>query len=383
MATHSLESTFSRKGIHSAKTEEMQAKFGTSALTPLWVADIDFASPEAVSERIEKRLQTPLYGITTYPKSYFDAIRRWYQTRHDIELKTKEIVPVDSILVGMDIAIEAFSQIGDKIITVSPIYAPFLSMPKRHKRELLECKMLLEEGEYRIDFKAFEQFAKAAKIVLFCNPHNPIAKAYNLPELEEIARIVKKHHLIVISDEVHSDIVFSAHHLLSRLIPEHVITLNSPAKSFGVAGFANAYAIIFSDSLRRTFKQSALRLVHIHRVNIVAIETMIACYTQSDAWLEAMLTYLQSNIAFVKQSLHSTPIQTLKHDATFLMWLNADAIEDKEALFIDKAKVGVNFGQEFGDARFVRLNIATQKRTLANAIKSIQANLPSLKKNKR
>ena len=370
-----------RSNTYTTKYDDAIKKFGTNDLMPLWVADMDIASPECVQDAMRKRAKHPVYGYTVYPQRYYDAIRGWMKRRFDWEIKEEWIVPCYGVVPSMNFAIEAYSSKGDGVVIQSPIYPPFASSVKRKKRKLYDNTLVYKNGHYEIDFEDFEKKIKKSKIFLLCSPHNPTGRVWDEKELDKMIDICLANDVVIVSDEIHGDIVYEKiHHNLAALekIHKHCVILNAPSKTFNVAGLNTSYAIIPDDRLRRRFhvKQDKSGITN---GNPFGIEALIAAYEEGDVWLDALKRYLADNISFIKDFIvkHKLPITPIPVEATFLVWLDCSKMGlDHEALvdfFIHQAKLGLNDGKSFGKTGegYMRLNVGTSREVLEEAMQRL------------
>jgi len=372
-----------RKGTYSTKLDDAMKKFGTDDLLPLWVADMDLASPFCVQNALQKRAKHPLYGYTVYPERYYKMIKQWMQRRFDWKIKTKWIVPCYGVVPSMNFAIEAYTKKGDGIIIQTPIYPPFASSVKHRKRKLLDNTLVYENGKYTIDFKDLETKAKEAKLFLLCSPHNPTGRVWNADELEKIIDICISNDVIIVSDEIHADVVYKkTHHILGSFeqVQNRCVILNAPSKTFNVAGLNTSYAIIPDEKLRRKYRVEQEKS-GITNGTPFGIEALMAAYEEGEEWLEALKVHLSANIAYVNKFIKTNklPIKTVKTEATFLIWLDCSKMglnhEKLVEFFINEAKLGLNDGKSFGETGdgFMRLNVGTSKEVLEVAMNRLLA----------
>ena len=374
-------SSLSRQGSYSVKWDESKAKFGTNNILPLWVADMDLASPLCVQKALAQRALHPIYGYTIYPKAYFDAIIYWMRTRFAWQIEKEWIVPCYGVVPSLNFAILAYSQEGDGILLQTPLYPPFIASVRHNKRKVLDNVLIYKENSYHIDFEDFENKAKKAKLFLLCSPHNPTGRVWDKSELERIIQLCLKHQVLIISDEIHADIVY--HKIQQSMgsfeaIQEYCVILNAPSKSFNIAGLNSSYAIIPNKRLRQkyTLKQDKSG---ISNGNPFGIDALISAYMQGSPWLDALKIHLHENMIFVQKFLqdHALPIKALPSEATFLLWLDCSQMnleqKDLNDFFVFEAKLGLNDGESFGKAGrgFMRLNIGTDKQVLAQAMKQL------------
>lgn len=370
-----------RVGTYTTKLDDAIKKFGTDDLLPLWVADMDLASPVCVQETLKKRAAHPAYGYTVYPQRYFDAIRGWMKKRFDWEIEEGWIVPCYGVVPSMNFAIEAYSQKGEGVLIQSPIYPPFASSVKSRKRILHDNVLVNNNGHYEIDFEDFEEKIKLSKIFLLCSPHNPTGRVWDEAEIEKMIAICLKYNVVIVSDEIHADIVYEKmYHSIGTFekIKEHCVILTAPSKTFNVAGLNTSYAIIPDDRLRRRFRVMQDRS-GVTNGNPFGIEALMSAYEEGDTWLDTLKIHLSENIQYVTAFLqeNTLPIKALHVEATFLIWLDCREMGlSQEALthfFIHEAKLGLNDGKSFGDSGegFMRLNIGISREVLQIAMQRL------------
>jgi len=372
-----------RQGTHTTKWDEAKIKFGTNDLLPLWVADMDLASPQCVQEAIKQRAEHPVYGYTIYPEVYFESIQNWMKKCFGWYIEKEWIVPCYGVVPSINFAISTYSKEGEGIIVQTPLYPPFVSSIKHKKRVILDNTLMYKEGKYSIDFEDFESKAKEAKIFLLCSPHNPTSRAWEKGELEKLIDICLANDVLIISDEIHADIVYEkVHHSVGsfKKMMQHCVVLNAPSKTFNIAGLNTSYAIIPNSKLRHAYileqKKSGIT-----NGNPFGIEALMAAYDGAEEWLESLKKHLFRNIAYVTAFLEEEklPIVPVKTEATFLMWLDCKALNmEQEALvhfFVHEAKLGLNDGTNFGEEGegFMRLNVGTSKFVLEEAMQRLLA----------
>jgi cystathionine beta-lyase len=371
----------SREGTHTEKYDGRVEKFGTDDVLPLWVADMDLPSSFAIQEALINRVKHPIYGYTGYHDEYFASIQRWMQKAHNWKIEKESIAPINAIVTGLNLAVEALTKKGDGVIIQPPIYPPFYEAVKRGKRTLLENELKLINGKYEIDFEDFEKKAQDAKLFLFCSPHNPTGRVWRREELERLVQICVKNSVLIISDEVHADLVFGGEFIPIATLQDAkdiTITLNAPSKTFNVAGIVNAYAIVENSSLKRQFYEIFKRY-SLTEPTPISLCTTVFAYTKSDKWLEELLVYLRENLEYLHTRLTQIPkIKAMHLEATFLLWLDCRelGLSDKELeqFFITKAKLGLNTGVSFGKGGkgFMRLNFAVSRSVLKEAMDRLE-----------
>jgi len=370
-----------RQGTYSTKYDDSKKKFGSDDLLPLWVADMDLASASCIQDALQRRAKHPIYGYTIYPSRYYEAIQRWMQKRFSWDIKQEWIVPCYGVVPSINFAITAYSDIGDSIIVQTPLYPPFVNSIKDKGRVVLDNTLVYKNGVYTIDFEDFRQKAKEAKLFLLCSPHNPTGRVWNKEELETLIYICVKNDVLIISDEIHADIVYGkVHHILGSIqhISQYCVVLNAPSKTFNIAGLNTSYAIIPNPKLRKAYMIEQNKS-GITNGNPFGIEALISAYTYGEDWVESLKQHLKQNITYISEYLkkENLPIVPVQTEATFLIWLDCKGLglyqEDLVKFFVDEAKLGLNNGLDFADAGegFMRLNIGTSKEMLEEAMQRL------------
>ena len=374
--------TVERAGTHCSKWDGREEKFGSKDILPLWVADMDLAAPQVVQDAMERRLKHPVYGYTLYTDAFYQSIIDWYTDAFDWKIEKEWIVPEHGVVVSINLAIKAFTQKGDGIVIQTPIYPPFSSAIQANEREVLENRLILAEGKTEIDFDDFEQKIKKAKLFLLCSPHNPTTRAWEREELEKMVEICYRHQVIIISDEIHSDLVFNAPHMPMAALEkakEITLVLHAPSKTFNIAGLNTSYLIIPNQDLRERYR-IAHKKAGLDNGNVFGVVALEAAYSGGKPWLEALKKHLLENSRFVEGFIrHRIPeISIYRHDATFLMWMDCRGLGlDDEGLsqfFVQEAKLGLNSGSSFGEAGsgFMRLNIGVGREMLEKAMQQLE-----------
>ena len=373
-----------RSGTYSVQYDGRIEKFSSEYLLPLWVADMDLPSAKCITEALKKRAAHPVYGYTVYPERFFDAIKMWMRKRHGWSVERDSIVPIPGVVPALNLLVTALTREGEGVLIQPPVYHPFFRLGRNHGRKLLENPLVLREGRYEIDFDDFRRKAKEAKLFILCSPHNPVGRAWRRDELQKLAEICLEEGLIIVSDEVHADIVYAPNShtpaaKISREVSAITVTLNAPSKTFNIAGLNTAYAIIENDSLRRRFELE-LKRYDLTMGNVFGIEALMAAYEGGEEWLEELLAYLEGNIDYVTSYLkESVPqIEALRPEATFLMWLDCRRLgmsdRELESFFIKRARLGLNTGVSFGrgGSGFMRLNFACPRAKLKEAMERLK-----------
>lgn len=355
-------------------------------IIPMWVADMDFRTCDEVVEALTRCAQHGIYGYSDVSDGYLDAVVGWMKNRHHYEIEKAWIVQTPGIVFAINHALQAFTNEGDKVIVTTPIYHPFVNTTTMLNRCIVKSEMILEDGEYRVDYNDFEQKIKDndVKVFILCSPHNPLGKEYTYEELETLLNICNKYNVLVISDEIHMDFeLFKHQHVMSATInkayAQNMITCTSPSKTFNLAGLQVSNIIIENEELRNKFKKQ-LDLSGFHGLNVMALHACESAYRYGNEWLDGMLAYLENNISLLAKAfpLDHPYVKLIPMQATYLAWLDCRGLNlDKEELktFIEE-KVGIkcNMGDMFfdGGEGFIRLNLACPSSVVEKAICRMQ-----------
>jgi cystathionine beta-lyase len=370
-----------RLGTNSSKWDYRQNVFGTEDVLPLWVADMDFPSPPCVVDAIVKRAQHPIYGYPGKPKAFFEAAAGWMARRFGVEVKTDWMATVPGVVPGIHIAIEAFTQPGDKVIIQPPVYHPFFRAIRNRGRQIVENPLIEKDGRYFMDFDDLEaKIDERTRMLILCSPHNPVGRVWQKDELLRLAEICVKNDILILSDEIHSDIVYEkgAHIPLFSLSPEisqKCITFISVSKTFNLAGLFTSIVFAEDPSIARELKL-AIHKASLEDINLFGIEALIAAYNEGEDWLEELLVYLRGNAEYIHAFLQERipQIKMLLPEATYLGWMDFRALgmngRELKEFVIHKARLGLNDGAMFGTQGegFQRINFACPRKMLEEAM---------------
>jgi len=368
-----------RDGTNSLKHDARQSLFGRADVIPMWVADMDFAVPPAVSNALAERAKHPIIGYTAEPESLFDALVDWHQKRHGWAIKREWIVLCPGVVPSLHAASLAFAKAGEAIIVQPPVYFPFFSAVKNTGRTLIENPLMLQDNRYHIDFDHLEQCAANARMLFLCSPHNPVGRVWTTEELQRILAIAKQHDLMIFSDEIHADLIYpeAKHQPLATLANDshNIITAVAPSKTFNIAGL-NLSALIIPNGSHRKAIMQAFDTLHVSAANPFSMVAFEAAYRDGEAWLTALLTYLTATRAFVSDYLATKlpQIKLIAPEGTYLLWLDCRALglndQALKQFFIEKAGLGLSPGTLFGEAGsgFMRMNIGAPRQVIAKAL---------------
>lgn len=376
-----------RSGTHALKYALRQAKFGRDDVLPLWVADMDFAAPECVRAALAARTVHPIYGYTITPSEALEAITAWQRARHGWRIEPDWILVGPGLLPMLSVCIEALSRPGDAVAVPTPVYNPLFETPARLGRRVLRLPLLWDGRGYRFDFDAIARtLTPDTRLLLLCSPHNPGGRVWRRDELTELGKLCLRHDLIVLSDEIHADLVYPGHRHVpfASLAPElaaRTITLNSPGKTFNIAGLNTAYAIV-PDSILRQRLHAAMQAHCFEGANLMGLAAMTAAYREGEPWLAALMDYLAGNLELALTTLAArTPdVVCPRPESTYLLWLDCRGLKwsDRElnARLID-AGLGLTPGSQFGPegSGYMRLNFALPRSRLQQALELLEAAL--------
>lgn len=382
-----FEKVVSREGTYAEKYELRKVLFGTDALLPMWVADMDLPTPDFIIEALKQRLEHPLLGYTMMPDSLYQAIIDW-QAQHDYRVDKSQVVFTHNVANGFFMAVSALTLPGEAVLVQPPVYPPFLHAPELNNRVLVEAPLVLDGQTYRIDFEGFERAVAEndVKLFLFCNPQNPSGRVWLREELERLADICLKHGVTIVSDEIHSDLIYPGyrHIPMASLSPEVAnitVTLSSPGKTFNLGGLQIGYALIANPKLKADYLRVS-RSQSIHDLNLFAMIAMQSAYSrQGMDYKRELLTHLLGNIERAEQFFerHYPMVKVMRPQASFLIWIDFSALFDDQSelksWLVEQAKLGLNDGLSFGEAGngFMRMNVAVSKATLEQALTQLLA----------
>lgn len=378
-----------RENTNSVKFDGRQQYFGTTDVSPLWVADMDFAVPECVTRALRERINHPVFGYTIYPDSIYQAIIDWFQRRHQWTIERDWIVFAPGVVPSLFAAAKTFAQEGEGVIVQSPVYFPFFSAVTTNNRKLINNPLREINGRYEIDFDHLETCAQqGAKLLMLCTPHNPLGRVWSEAELQQLLEISRRYDLTILSDDIHCDLIYSGvkHTMLGRLAQpgDKIITTIAPNKSFNIPGLGLSALVIPNAAERNAMKQ-AFESLHVGNHNPLSIAAFEAAYREGDQWLDALLRYLEDTRDFAADFIarEIPQIKLIKPEATYLLWLDCRALGMTDArlrdFFVRECKIGMNPGTVFGEggSGFMRMNIGTTKARIADALMAIKKGLAS------
>ncbi len=369
----------------------MDTFWGIEVAFPMWVADMDFKTPDFIIEAIKKRLQHEIFGYTYKSKEHFLSIKNWFKNRHNFDIDVSQLSSSPGVVTGFSMAIQKFTNKGDKIIVQPPVYFPFFNTVKNSGRQVVYNPLIIKNGSIEMDFEDLEQkIDNETKMLLLCNPHNPGGRAWTKQELQQLDKICEKHNILVVSDEIHSDILFDNHKYfpyasVSEHAAQNSICFGAPSKTFNMAGFSTSFAFSKNPEILKKYNE-ILNLNHLAKGNVLGNVGLTAAYENGNNWLDQLIDYLTDNLNYVESFINKNipQIKVYRPNASFLVWLDCrglglDDLELKK-FFFEEVKILLNPGYTFGPGGegFMRMNIALPKHQLQQALEKIMSKVGNL-----
>lgn len=382
MKSYNFDEIIDRKGSNCIKYDGGAFIYGTNDLLPMWIADMDFRTPDFILDAIAERLKHPVLGYFYHSDSFYQSIIQWMEKRHNWKIEQEWIHFVPGIVTGLAAIVRAFTEKGDKILVHTPVYHPFFHVVENQERKLVKSSLKIENNRFVFNYKDIEEkLQKGIKMMIICNPHNPIGRCWQREELQKVAELACRYNCLIVSDEIHADIIMPGFRhtpvaSLSEEIAQNTITCMAPSKTFNIAGLSSSEIIISNPELRKTFRIEIEDKSHIHLGNIFGDVALEAAYTHGEEWLEQLLTYLAENLKYLQERISDElpEIELYTHEASYLVWMNFAKMgmshkELWEAL-IQKCGLALNDGIIFGEEgeQCMRMNIACPRQRIAEAI---------------
>lgn len=382
---------YERRSSASLKWDKMNEVYNlkdTTNLLPMWVADMDFAPPLALTEALAERLKHPIFGYTFANDEVRDAIVQWFNTRHHWTINPNSVIFQPGVVPAIATIIETFTEIGDKIGMFTPAYPPFVNVPAAQKREVVLCELEEQDGHYSINFETLEDlFRNGIKLFVLCNPHNPAGIVWSQQQLEQIVALCIQYDVYLLSDEIHADILIQKTYTpvltLANANEAKVITCIAPTKTFNIAGIHAAMIVAPDKKLFSLLEENTQAHGNLG-LNTFAATAVKAVYTEGASWLDDLLAYLKTNMEYVAQELNAFDgIHVTIPDATYLMWIDyrKTGIEEKEMMtrLLSIGEVALDPGTKYGEAGrgFLRINVACPFELLQDGVERIKRTLAS------
>ncbi len=376
-------------------SEDWLKHFGTDELLPFWVADMEFKAPPAVCEQLLKRAENGIFGYEYQRDSLTEAVIEWFEHRHQWPIRSSDLCFSNSVLNAISILINQHTEKGDGIIVQPPVFFEFRLTIMDNKRKVVRNPLKLVDDHYQMDFEDLEQKASEprTRMLILCNPHNPVGRVWSRDELQRVAEICKRHQVLIIADEIHSDIVYPGHKYipfasLSEQVAQQSFSCISPAKTFNIASVTDAMIVIGNEQYRQQYKNFVGRYLF-HKNNAFSTVAMEAAYRHGAQWLDELLVYLQANLDYLENYLRDNipQVKLIKTEGTFLAWLDFRAlgIETKalEKFIAQEAHIAINPGYWFGrqGAGFARMTIACPRAMLTEGLSRLKRAIDGLEVN--
>lgn len=382
MIKYDFDKIIDRSNNYSSKWDELGKVFGRQDLLPMWVADMDFLSPPAVIDAIVERAKQGIYGYTSRPASYFESVAKWMKKRHNWETQTDWMLFSPGVVPALSFIVNAFTNPGDKVIVQPPVYYPFFRVIEDNGRRVVNNPLLFKDGRYTMDFEDLEKKVKdpLVKLLFLCSPHNPVGRVWSKEELEKLGRICIDNNVLIISDEIHQDILYPGirHTPFASISEEFAlnsITCTSPSKTFNLAGLQTS-TIIIPNKIYREVYRSFMERIHLLRNNVFGLVALEAAYTHGEEWLDQFLEYLEGNLRTLTEGMEKDipQIKIIKPEGTYLAWMDCgDLSLDSKQLndfMINKARLALDDGEWFGlgGKGFQRINLACPRVYINEAL---------------
>ena len=385
MGIYDFDKVIDRTGTNAVKLEALKRLYGRTDLLPLWVADMDFETPAFITEALRRRLEHSLFGYTEEPEAYWPVVMDWIASHHGWKVEQEWLTYIPGIVKGIGLVVNFFVKEDEKIIIQPPVYHPFRLTPQGNGRQVVYNPLREEaDGTYSMDFDNLEKVTdEKCRVLLLSNPHNPGGIVWNRETLVRLADFCYKHHILVVSDEIHCDMTLwgNRHIPFASVSAEAAacsITFGAPSKTFNIAGIVSSYAIVPNEEIRRPFYRW-LEANELNEPTLFAPIATIAAFSQGEAWRQEMLHYIEGNIRLVIEycTAHIPQIRALCPQASFLVWLDCRNLglnhEQLVKLFVDRAHLALNDGEMFGPGGegFMRMNVASPRSVIRQALEQL------------
>ncbi|MGY5266938.1 MalY/PatB family protein [Clostridium thiosulfatireducens] len=371
-----------RLGTNAVKYDKYKENFNTNEddIIPMWIADMDFKTCDEITKALQNKLSTGNLGYDTV-NGYYESVVKWMRNRHNVDINVEDVVYTPGVVTAINFLLKILIKENDKVLVQSPVYHSFFRVLNENKCDIVQSELFIKDNRYEIDFDEFEnKISTGVKVLILCNPHNPIGRVWTKEELERIVEICESYKVFIISDEIHSDLVFKGykHTSLTTVAPyykDNIVTLTAPSKTFNLAGLYVSNAIITDEKLRSRYKE-----LFSTTPNVLGAEALIAAYNKGETWLEELLEYIESNYNYVLKFVNENvaKIKVIKQEGTFLTWLDCRELglsdEELERFFLEEAKLALSTGTAFGKggSGFMRMNIGCPISTVKEALERLK-----------
>lgn len=381
---YNFDKIINRKQTNSIKYDREKAQ--DPRIIPMWVADMDFETLPEVKDALVKRAEHGIFGYAAPTESYYQAVMNWMKDRHDFVIQKEWIVPTPGIVTALKLAVRAYTQPSDKIMIMKPVYYPFDASINLNGRTVVECPLNFDGNQYTCDFASFEKqiIDNNVKMFILCNPHNPIGRVWTRDELYQMGKICQKHHVYVISDEIHMDFIYGNHqhvafYNVDESFKDFTIICTAPSKTFNLAALQTSNIVIANEEMRKMFVDEK-NASGVNDPNIFGLDACEAAYTYGAKWVDELLAYLQGNIDYMKDffSEHLPDIKVIDPQGLYLVWVDMRSLgmnhEELEEFMLKKACLWLDEGYIFGTGGdgFERFNVACPRSVLKQALEQLE-----------
>ncbi|MEM6686961.1 MAG: PatB family C-S lyase [Bacteroidota bacterium] len=364
--------------------------FGTTDVAPFWIADMDFKVAPPILEELQRLINRGVFSYEFPTKKAFTAISNWFSTRHDLQLVEDRFIQVTGVLTGISLLIQELTSEEDAVVIQTPVYHQFATIVKNTNRKLVHNPLKLVNGTYEMDFDDLEEkfSSKTIKIMLLCNPHNPVGRVWSREELQTLIDLAQKYNVTIISDEIHADIVYQPAKFTSIASfdqNQHIVIIGSPAKTFGMQGIATGYLYIAKEKIHQQVKK-AITTLYLDHGNALSVYATMAAYAKGQNWVDDLVAYLQQTLNWIEQFLQAQlpQVRLLKPQGTYQIWLDYSDLNISEdalkVLLFEKAKLGFAPGSWFGEecGQFMRMNIASPLSVIQSAFYQLKTTIEAV-----
>lgn len=390
---YNFDEIIERKNTDCLKYDWAKDIFGSDDVIPMWIADMDFRTPQCIVDVMRKRMEHEIFGYTFLSPQWKPAIINWISRRYNWHVMEEEIGFVGGIVPAIAYIIQCFTNEGDKVLIQPPVYHPYNNVTRDFKRIPVNNPLRLVDGQYEIDFADFEEKAKGCKLFLLCNPHNPGGRVWSAEELRRMAEICAENNVLVVSDEIHCDMTLYGYKhtpfaIVSDAAAQNSITLMAASKTFNIAGLKSSYHITPNANIRERYDEF-LRINELDCAHLFASEAVAAAYNHGEEWLNQMLAYVEGNIDFMHDFIKKNmpKLDIIRPQASYLVFIDARGLQMPQEELVDffakKAKVGMNDGAMFGQEGrgFMRMNVGCPRSVLCKALTQIKTAYDDINKN--
>lgn len=380
---------FNRRNTYSAKWDMLEQVYSinnASEVLPMWVADMDFAIPSVIIEALQTRMEHPVFGYSMAPEETKSSLTKWVADKHQVTIQNEWIMFRQGVIPGIAEVIEAFTEVGDKVLIHTPVYPPFTTIPTNLGREVVTSQLIEMDNSYEMDWDSFENCLKNdVKAFILCNPHNPGGKVWSKGDLTKMAALCQQYNVLVLSDEIHSDLIFepNKHTPLLNVAedPNNIITFFAPTKTFNLAGIQAAAMVVPDEQKRKVLENLAMSRGYMG-LNIFSLTALQTAYEQGGPWLEELLEVLTVNMDYVIEHLSKLEgIKVSKPEGTYLVWIDyrGTGLSEKEMMdrLLTVGKLALEPGSKYGKAGegFLRMNLACPLSTVQDGVERFKKSL--------